>query len=188
MVISIIIDMDLFSVIFHHGEHFINGNHMFYRGGNETIVEGLDTDMWSFLEVVTFVKELGYNEFRLWRKIPGLDKGFAQFIDYVKAEEIAKHNLDNYVDGYIWVEHDVEDMLSNVLRHNIEQISEGSDDVSIDDDVIGVKFDDNEEERTCERNELFFKVTLERPTNGKRVKVNDKSLRFKVNDNKLQRI
>lgn len=38
---------------------------MFYKGESETIVEGQDSDKWSFFEVVSLVKDWGYNRFRL---------------------------------------------------------------------------------------------------------------------------
>lgn len=58
-------------------------NHLFYRGGNKTIVEGKDPNKWSFFEVVSLVKELGYDGFRLLRKISGLDEGFTHLTDDV---------------------------------------------------------------------------------------------------------
>lgn len=60
-------------MIFHHGGNFIHEKHTIYRGGSETIVEGKESDKWSFFEIVSLVKEWGHNGFRHWRKIPGLD-------------------------------------------------------------------------------------------------------------------
>ncbi|KAI5384316.1 hypothetical protein KIW84_071359 [Lathyrus oleraceus] len=83
------------------------------------------------------------------------------------------------VDGHIWVEHGVENMLRKVLKPHVDQLSEGSDDDNIDDDDDddddgGMRFDDNEEERTCEQDEGFMQVVVERPTNINRVEVNMK--------------
>lgn len=86
--------------------------------------------------------------------------------------------------SHIWVKHDVENMVSKVFRPNVQQISEGSEDVSSDDHFRVVKFDDTEKERTCERNEGFVKVTMERLTRGNMIEVNGNSLRLKVQGNK----
>lgn len=153
---------------------------MFYKGESETIVEGQDSDKWSFFEVVSLVKDWGYNRFRLWRKIPGLDEGFIHFIDDVQAGEITNHNLGCNVNGHIWVKHGVEDMLSKDFKPNIDQSSKCSDDDNTDNDDGGIKFNDNEEEIACERDEGFVQVEVERPISGTRVEVNVKSLRFKV--------
>ncbi|CAK8565570.1 unnamed protein product [Lathyrus sativus] len=118
--------MGLISVIFHHGGNFIHEKHTFYKEGSETIVKGQDPDKWSFFEAVSLVKEWGHNGFKLWRKILGFDEGFVHFIDDLQA-----------------VENGIEEMLSKVLRPNVNQFSECND------DVRGIRFDDSEEERTC---------------------------------------
>lgn len=46
--IFVIAEMGLFCMIFHYGENFVHDKHMFYRGGSETIVEGRDSNKWSF--------------------------------------------------------------------------------------------------------------------------------------------
>ncbi|KAI5444828.1 hypothetical protein KIW84_013200 [Lathyrus oleraceus] len=150
-------------------ENIIHDKHMFYRGGNETIVERQDPVKWIFFEIINLVKDLGYDGFTLWRKIAGFDEWFMHFIDHVEAEEIANNNLDNNVDVHIWLEQGVEDVLSKMLRPHVDQLSEGSGDVSSYDDVRGIRFYDSEEERTCERNEEFVKVVLERPTHRNEV-------------------
>lgn len=66
------------------------------------------------------------------------------------------------MDSRIWVEHHVEDMVNKIYIPNICHLSQGCDDSSRDDDVI--RFDDNEEERTSERNEGFVKVVVDKPT------------------------
>lgn len=78
-------------------------------------------------------------------------------------------------------------MLSRVLRPNVDKFSEGSDDVNNGDDVRGIQFDDSEEEITCERDEKFVKVIVERPTHGNKVEFNGESLRFKVKGTKKQK-
>ncbi|KAI5417385.1 hypothetical protein KIW84_042114 [Lathyrus oleraceus] len=95
-------------------------------------------------------------------------------------KEIANYYLENNVDGQIWVEHGIEDMLRRVLRPNVDKSIEGSDDVNNGDDVRGIQFDDSEEEITCERDEEFVKVIVERPTHGNKVEFNGESLRFKA--------
>lgn len=165
--------------IFHHGGNFVHDKHMFYRGGCEIVVEGQYSNKWSFFEAVSLVKDWGYDGFRLWIKIPGLDKRFTHFIDDVQAEEIVNHSLSRNVDGHMWIEHGVEDMLSKVSKPDVDQFSEYSDDDIIDDDVEGVRFDDSEEEITCEREEGFVEVEVARPISGNRGEVNGKSLRFK---------
>lgn len=77
-------------------------------------------------------------------KLQYFSEGFLEFINDVQAKEISKHNLDKYVDGHILVENDVKDMLIKVLSPNVEQINEGSDHVSSDDDITSIKFDDSE--------------------------------------------
>lgn len=57
--------MGLFNVKFHHVGNFVHENFMFYKGGNETIVQGQDHDMWSYFEVVILVRDHGYDGFRL---------------------------------------------------------------------------------------------------------------------------
>ena len=118
-----------------------------FIGGNDTIVEGQDSDTWSFFQAVNLVKDWGYDGFRLWTKLPGIDEGYLQVNDDVLAEAIAKHNIVNKVEGHIWVEHEVEDMMRKVLSPTVEQFNEGSDDgTSSDDEVRGIRFDDSEEE------------------------------------------
>lgn len=128
--------------------------HVLQRG-SEAIVEGKDSNKWSFFEAINLVNVRSYDGFKLWRKIQGLDKGFIQFIDDVQSEKIANHNFSNYVNGHIWVEHGVEYMLSKVLKPDVDQFSKCSDDDSIGDvdntDAGGIRFDDSEEEITCER-------------------------------------
>lgn len=46
--------------------------------------------------------------------------------------------------------------------------------------LIFFKYDNSEEERTCEREEGFVQVEVERPIDVNKVVVNGKSLRFKV--------
>ncbi|KAI5422334.1 hypothetical protein KIW84_045692 [Lathyrus oleraceus] len=58
---------------------------------------------------------------------------------FIKAEEIVNHNLGSNVDGHIWVEHGAEDMLSKVLKDDVDQFSEFSDDDSIDGDDGGIR-------------------------------------------------
>ncbi|KAI5392483.1 hypothetical protein KIW84_077039 [Lathyrus oleraceus] len=70
-------------------------------------------------------------------------------------------------------------MLSKLLRPNVNQFSEGNNEVSSDDDVRGIRFDDSEEEITCEGEEGIVKVVVEIPTQGNRIEVNGKSFRFK---------
>lgn len=52
-------------------------------------------------------------------KNPRVDGGYFHFIDDKEAEEIATHCISNNVDGQIWVEHEVKDMLSKVSAPNI---------------------------------------------------------------------
>lgn len=121
---------------------------MFYKGRNETIVKGQDCDWWSYFEVVSLVRDLGYEGFRLWRKFSRFDEWYFHFIYDLQAEEIAKYNLANNVDCYIWVEPDVEEMLSKVLKPIVDHFCERSDDGSNVNDVRGIRFNDREEERT----------------------------------------
>ncbi|KAI5391596.1 hypothetical protein KIW84_076420 [Lathyrus oleraceus] len=113
-----------------------------------------------------------------------LDEGFTHFINDVQAEEIANHNLCSNVNEHIWVEHSVEDMLSKVLKPDVDQFSECSNDDIIDDNYStgggGIRFDDSEKERTCERDEGFVQVKVERSISGNRVNVNGKSHIFNV--------
>lgn len=68
--------MVLFSVIFHHMGHFIHDKHVFYKGENETNVEGQNNDMWSFFEVVSLVKCGVMMDLGLEEKSHDLMKGF----------------------------------------------------------------------------------------------------------------
>src|ERR1044072_7000678 len=83
--IFVFAEMGVFSVIFHHGGNFVQDNHTFYRGGSETIVQGQNSDKWSFFEPVSLVKDWGYDGFRLWRKIPNVDDIFTHFVDDAQA-------------------------------------------------------------------------------------------------------
>lgn len=71
-----------------------------YKG--KTLISGV------FFEAINLVKDGGYDGFRLWRKIPGLDEWFMHFIDDVQVKEIVNHNLCSNVNGHIGVEHGVE--------------------------------------------------------------------------------
>ncbi|KAI5386965.1 hypothetical protein KIW84_073202 [Lathyrus oleraceus] len=105
-----------------------------------------------------------------------------------KFEKIANHNLGSNIDGHIWIKHGVEDMLSKVFKPYVNQSSECSDDDSTNNDDVGIRFDDSAEERTCEREEGFVQVEVERPISGNKVEVNGKSLRFKVMGSKHPKI
>ncbi|KAI5440961.1 hypothetical protein KIW84_010436 [Lathyrus oleraceus] len=153
---------------------------MFYKGGSEIIIEWQDSGKWSFFKAVNLVKDWGYDGFRLCRNILGINEGFIHFIDDVQTEEISNHNLGSNVDGHIWVEYGVKDMLSKVSKPDVDQFIECSDDDNTDDCDGGVKFDDGEEERTCEREKGFVEVEVERPISGNRFEVNEKSIIFKV--------
>ncbi|KAI5381332.1 hypothetical protein KIW84_UN0821 [Lathyrus oleraceus] len=131
---------------------------MFYKGGSEIIIEWQDSGKWSFFKAVNLVKDWGYDGFRLCRNILGINEGFIHFIDDVQTEEISNHNLGSNVDGHIWVEYGVKDMLSKVSKPDVDQFIECSDDDNTDDCDGGVKFDDGEEERTCEREKDLLKL------------------------------
>lgn len=49
------------------------------------------------------------------------------------------------------------------MKHNVDHASEVSDNGSSDDDVGGIRFDDNEEEKIDEINEVFVKFVANRP-------------------------
>lgn len=100
--------------------------------------------------MLSLVKDSGYDGFRIFPKIPGLDEWFIHIIDDVHVEDIASHILGNNVDRHILVEHGVEDMINIVLKPNVDQFNECSDDDNTDDDDGGKKFDDSGEERPCE--------------------------------------
>lgn len=152
----LILEIGLMNVIFHHGGQFVHDNFMFYMGGNKIIVHGQDPDRWIYFEVVSLVKYLGYDGFRLWKKIPGVSEGYFNFTNDKDAKEIATQCLPNNVDAHIWVKHDVEDMLSMVFVPNIFNLRQESEDSSSDgSDVDGIRFDNIEEERTTKRNEGY---------------------------------
>ena len=125
----------------------------------------------------------------MWRRILGVGEGYFHFIDDKEVVEIVTHWHANNVDGQIWVKHDVEDMLSKVSYPNVCHLNQGSDYSSNGgkSDVDGIRFDDSEKERTTERNEGFVKVLVDRTAQGSRVKVNGKSLRFKVKARKSKK-
>lgn len=77
-----------------------------------------------FFEAVSRVKDWGYDGFRFWRNITWLDEEFIHFNDDVQAEEIVNHKFGSNVDGHIWVEHGVKDMLSKVSKRGVDQFSE----------------------------------------------------------------
>lgn len=91
---------------------------------------------------------MGYDSsgFKLWKKIEGLDELFFHMCDDVHAEEIAKHCLANKVVGHIFIEHNVDDNLSMVLKPNLKNVSQGSDDGSNYYEVIRIMFDNSEQE------------------------------------------
>lgn len=93
----LIAKMSLFNIIFHHEGNFVHDKFMFYRGGNDTIVNSQDSNRGSYFEFVSLVRDRGYDGFRLWSKIPGLDEGYFHFVDDKQAEEIVTHCLDNNV-------------------------------------------------------------------------------------------
>ncbi|XP_058756954.1 uncharacterized protein LOC131630180 [Vicia villosa] len=172
--------MGVFGVVFHHGGHFVQEGHMYYRGGSDTIVEGQDEDKWSFFEAVSLVRDWGYEGFRLWRKIPQLDEGFMNVVDDAACVEIAKHCMACKVDGHIWVEHGVKDMMTKVVHPNVDDFSTSSETESSGSDTdAGECFDDSEEERVIEvEDEQFDQVEVVLPESGNRVNVHGKSLRF----------
>lgn len=70
-------------------------------------MEGREIDTWSSYEAVSLVKDWRYDGFRLWTKPSWIDEGFLHVFNDVQVIAVAKHNIDNKVDGHIWVEHDV---------------------------------------------------------------------------------
>lgn len=98
---------------------------MFQRGGNETIVNGQDSKRWSYFEIVSLVRDWGYEEFRLWRKVSGHDEGYFHFVNDKQDEEISTHCLANNVDDQIWVEHHVKDMVSKVFTPKVCHLIQG---------------------------------------------------------------
>lgn len=57
-----------FSVNFYHGGNFVRDWLISYKGGNETLMEGLDEDRWSYFEITSIVEnDLNVkNPYRLW--------------------------------------------------------------------------------------------------------------------------
>ena len=111
-----------------------------------------------------------------------MDEVFIHFADDAQAGEIVNHVMSSNVDGHIWVEHGVQDMMTKVLNPDFDNISDCSEDDTADDDYDGgIMFDDSEEERGCEvEEEQFEEVQVELPISGNRVEVNGKSMKYKV--------
>ena len=63
-----------------------------------------------------------------------MDEVFTHFVDDTQAGEIANHNMSSNVDGHIWVEHGVQDMMTKVLNPDFDNISDCSEDDTVDDD------------------------------------------------------
>ncbi|CAK8567611.1 unnamed protein product [Lathyrus sativus] len=76
--------MGVFTVIFHHEGNILHDKFTFYRG-DDTVVEGQNSDTWSFFEAASLIKDWGYDGFRLWTKFPGIDEGLLHVIDDVLA-------------------------------------------------------------------------------------------------------
>jgi len=65
------------SVVFHHGGQFFTDYLLYYTGGYEHVVTGIDRDKWSYFEATGILKELGYHDhlkYRLWWYVAEDDK------------------------------------------------------------------------------------------------------------------
>ena len=62
-----------FTVVIHHRGRFVDKPRITYEGGDVMAFHGLDLDRWSYFELLSLVKELGYDDIvDMWWKIPGL--------------------------------------------------------------------------------------------------------------------
>ncbi|CAI8618008.1 unnamed protein product [Vicia faba] len=116
----------------------------------------------------------------MWRKIEGIDESFFHVTEDVHVTDIANHSILH--DGHIWLEYIVGDKTKRAPNPNIVDVGEKSDDVE-DEDSVGIRFRNNEEERVNDDNGGFLVVEVDRPDEGNRVEISGKKLRYKLRAN-----
>jgi hypothetical protein len=73
----------MFTIVFNHGGEFVReNNNVFYKGGDQTIVNGQKLDEWSMSHVINLVNQRRYEEngFRIWRKFVGYANNYFELI------------------------------------------------------------------------------------------------------------
>jgi len=177
----------LFDVVFHHGGEFVRDKRVFYRGGVQTIVSGLEGNNWGVNDIENTVASWGYEKkkFRVWGQHPDVFDEFFQVNEDHIAEEISGYSIGNKVHGHIYVEHNVLDITVKADQPRCLDLDAGYNEEvemfsSDDDGGKAVRFDDSEDERTTALEDGFEVFEVEAPANGTNiVTVNNKPLRMK---------
>jgi hypothetical protein len=161
-----------FNVVFHHGGQFVRDWIVYYRGGDVTVVEGLDKDRWSYFEAEGIMTDKKYakNSFRMWWKVEE-EIAYKKLRLDVDAKDIVDYALSNNVDAHIYLEHGVDNMFSvdasvclelQALNDVVENVDAGgfegdyeTDSYSSEDEVKGMDLDDSEDERALGMDDGF---------------------------------
>lgn len=168
-----------FNVVFHHGGQFVRDLIVYYRGGDVTVVEGLDKDKWSYFEVEGIMTDKKYakNSFRMWWKVEE-EIAYKKLRLDADAMDIVDYALSNNVDAHIYLEHGVDNMFSvdapvclelQALNDVVENVDAGgfeeiegdyggdseNDSYSSEDEAKGIHLDDSEDERALGMDDGF---------------------------------
>jgi len=136
--------MALFDVVIHHGGEFVRDKRVFYRGGVQTIVSGLEGNNWGVSDIENIVTSWGYEKkkFRVWGQYPEVFDEFFQVNEDHIAKEISGYSIGNKVHGHIYVEHNVLDITVKAYQPRCIDLDAGYNEevemFSSDDDGVKV--------------------------------------------------
>ena len=116
---------DGIAVKFHYGGRFVRDGVICYNGGEETLIEGLDPDKWSYFEIKGILETdlLVKEPYRLWWTIDE-EVSFRVIKDDVTAEIVKDYALEKNSVVNLFVEHNVDESIDVVDIPNYVVVGE----------------------------------------------------------------
>ena len=103
------------AVVFHHGGQFVRDYLLYYTGGQEHVVNGIDRDKWCYFEATGILKELGYDDhlqYRLWWYVIEDDK-YKRIVDDNDTDVVGDYVVEKKRVAHLYVEHSVIGMVGS---------------------------------------------------------------------------
>lgn len=127
------------SVVFHHGGEFVRDYILYYTGGQEHVVNGIDRDRWCYFEATGILKELGYDDhlkYRLWWYVIEDDK-YKRIVDDNDTDVVGDYVVENKRVTHLYVEHSAIGMVGSHLGQSFMDVGQSSMDLDMSGGVGG---------------------------------------------------
>ncbi|XP_058754865.1 uncharacterized protein LOC131628014 [Vicia villosa] len=161
--------MGLFKVVFYTKGSFVKDEGLTYEGGNVYAVSGQDPDYWSYFEAVDLIKDMDsafkVEDVKMWWKTEkeSLGNDLKPFDNDVDASKLAVCAEENKCDVEIYAETRLpgsektfmERLIGKEKGHVVDEEIEEVNSESSEDSLNGIHFEDSEEERMHDFDDLI---------------------------------